>query len=133
MARTDGIEILHAWTRATDASEARIYMEISNERDTDVTLLGGDAVVGGAVTVRAMSYTDGAKPVDIGSFPLKAGSEIDLAPDGLFLEIADLDRALEEGTSFPMHVKLDPIGEIEVIVEVEAEDAGNHSHAGHNH
>ncbi len=131
--RVDGIEILHAWAQATEGSTGRVFMEITNEGDQDVTLLGGDTDIGGAVTLMAMSYSDGAKAVDIGSFPLKAGAEIDLTPDGLFFEIADLAIHLDQGASFEMHVDLDPIGEIEVVVEVEAEDAGNHSHAGHNH
>ena len=133
VARVDGIEILHAWTQATESGEARVFMEISNESDGDVTLLGGDTGIGDRVTVRAMDYTGGAKPVDVGSFPIKAGSEVDLTPDGLFLEIAELDMHLEQGTSFEMHVEFDPIGEIEVVVEVEAKNASNHSHAGHNH
>ena len=131
--RVDGVEILHAWAQATESSVARVFMEITNEGETDLTLVGGDTEIGGPVTVMAMDYSDGAKAVDIGSFPLKAGAEIDLTPDGLFLEIADLDMHLDEGASFEMHVELDPMGEIEVVVEVEAEDARTHSHAGHNH
>ena len=81
----------------------------------------------------AISYSDGGKPVDIGSFPLKARAEIDLTPDGLFLHVADLSQHLDEGMSFDMHIDIDPIGEVEIVVEVEAADAATHSHAGHNH
>lgn len=131
--RVDGIEILHAWAQATEGTTGRVFMEIANESAQSVTILGGDTDIGRAVTLMAMDYSDGAKAVDIGSFPLKAGAEIDLTPDGLFLEIADLAMHLDQGASFKMHIDLDPVGEIEVIVEVEAENASNHSHAGHNH
>lgn len=131
--RVDGLEILHAWAQATEGSEARIFMEIANEGDTDLTIRGGDTDIGGAVSVMAISYADGGKPVDIGTFPLEAGAEIDLTPDGLFLHVADLGQHLEQGMSFDMHVDIDPIGEVEIVVEVEAADATIHSHAGHNH
>ncbi len=131
--RVDGLEILHAWAQATDDHHGRVFMEIANESDVDLILLGGDTEIGGDVVVKAMSYSGGAKAVEIGTFPIKAGTEVDLTPDGLFLEIADLEMHLEEGTSFEMHIDVDPIGEVEIVVEVEAEDASNHSHAGHNH
>ncbi|MEL7105584.1 MAG: copper chaperone PCu(A)C [Pseudomonadota bacterium] len=131
--RVDGLEILHAWAQATEGDEARIFMEIANEGDADLTIMGGDTDIGGAVTVMAISYSDGGKPVDIGTFPLKAGAEIDLTPDGLFLHVSDLSQHLDQGMSFDMHVDIDPIGEVEIVVEVEAADAATHSHAGHNH
>lgn len=131
--RIEGLEILHAWAQATEGDEARIFMEIANEGDTDLTITGGDTEIGGAVTLMAISYSDGGKPVDIGTYPLKAGAEIDLTPDGLFLHVADLSQHLDQGMSFGMHIDIDPIGEVEIVVEVEAADASTHSHAGHNH
>ncbi|MEO1238160.1 MAG: copper chaperone PCu(A)C [Pseudomonadota bacterium] len=131
--RIDGLEILHAWAQATEGDEARIFMEIANEGDTDLTITGGATEIGGTVTLMAINYSDGGTPVDIGSFPLKAGEEIDLTPGGLFFSVADLAQHLDQGMSFDMHLIVDPIGEVDIVVEVEAADAATHSHAGHNH
>ena len=130
----DGVEILHAWTQATDSDHARVFMEIANEGDVDVVLLGGESDIAEHVHLMGLNYgSNGATEQEIEQFPIKAGAEIDLTPDGLFLELDGLSRVLTQGDEFEIHVLFEPIGEIEVHVEVEAAGATQHSHAGHNH
>ncbi|MEL7344051.1 MAG: copper chaperone PCu(A)C [Pseudomonadota bacterium] len=134
LATKGGIEILHAWTNATSGDHARVYMEISSEAEGDVVLIGGESAMAADVHMIGLTYgADGAIEREIEQFPIKAGSEIDLTPDGLFLELHGLTQALAEGDDFELHLFFEPIGEIEVHVEVEAAGAVEHSHAGHNH
>ena len=130
----DGVEILHAWTQATTDDHTRVFMEIANEGAAEVILIGGDSEIAEHVHLVGLTYgTDCATAQEIEQFPIKAGAEIDLTPDGLFLELDGLTKGLAEGDEFEIHVLFEPIGEIEVHVEVEAAGASQHSHAGHNH
>lgn len=134
LAEAEGVRLIHAWTNATRGDVARVFIEIENTSDTDITLTGGDAEIASSVRLMGAPVQAGAtEPVEIGTFPIAAGADITLAPDGLYLELSGLDRRLEEGDEFEMHVELEPIGEVEVNVEVESAGARNHSHAGHNH
>lgn len=134
LSKREGLEILHAWTQATNEDHTRIFMEITNEGSNDVMLLGGESDIAEHVYLMGLSYgTDGANAREIEQFPIKAGAEIDLTPDGLFLELDGLTKILAEGEAFEIHVVFDPIGEIDVHVDVEAAGASQHSHTGHNH
>ena len=61
------------------------------------------------------------------------GTEMELVPTGLYLALDGLTEPLHQGESFEMHVEIEPLGEIESVVEVEAANAKQHSHAGHAH
>ena len=134
LAEAEGVRLIHAWTNATRDDVARVFIEIENTSETDIVLTGGDAEIATSVRLMGAPVQAGATdPVEIGTFPIAAGADITLAPDGLYLELSGLDRRLEEGDEFEMHVDLEPIGEVEINVEVESANARNHSHAGHNH
>ena len=134
LAEAGGVRLIHAWTNATRGDVARVFIEIENTGETEVVLTGGAAGIASSVRLMGAPVQAGATgPVEIGTFPIAAGADITLAPDGLYLELAGLDRRLEQGDDFVMHVELEPIGDVEVRVEVEAANARNHSHAGHNH
>ena len=132
-AEADGVVILHAWTAATDEDHARVYMEIANGNAADIMLLGGSSEVASVIEVHGKAIDGTDKSTAIGAFPIKAGTEFDLDPDGVFLHLDGIKGPLVEGEHFDIVVSFDPIGEIEVEVEIEDEDAAGHSHAGHNH
>ena len=130
----DGVEVLHAWVPATSHDHGRIYMEIANEGAADVVLVKASSDIADEIVLVALDYTaDGAKEKALGAFPIKANAEIDLTPDGLFLEVDGLNKPLNEGDEFEIRLVFDPIGALDVHVEVEAADATQHSHAGHSH
>jgi len=128
------VEILHAWTNAGTGAEARVYMEIANEGDSAVTLTGGHAEIAEAVALMGASIDAGSTDlVAVPEAEIKAGGEIDLTPDGLFLHLTGLSAPLIEGEEFEMMLDIAPLGEVEIHVAIEAEDARQHSHAGHSH
>ncbi len=133
LSELDGVEVLHAWARATDGDEAFVYMEITNTRADEVMLVGGESEIAEEVHLMAIDYVSGGKMVELEELPIPAGGETVLSPEGVFLELHGLMNTLSEGDEFEMHVELAPLGEVEIHVEVEAADAENHSHAGHNH
>lgn len=134
LAAKDGVEVLHAWAPATSHDHARIFMEIANEGAGDVILVRAASEIADEIVLVAIDYTaDGSKEQAIGAFPIKAKTEIDLTPDGLFLEVDGLAQPLNEGDEFEIRLVFEPIGALDVYVEVEAADATQHSHAGHAH
>lgn len=128
------VRVLHAWTTASSNGEARVYLRIENNGADEVTFAGADAGSAGAVTLVGLNYAGGgAEPEPLGAFPIPAGTELDLAPDGLFLLVSGLEKPLAAGDHFDMHIELEPVGEVEIHVEVHPAGTTEHPHAGHSH
>ncbi len=131
LSEADGLRILHAW-----AVEARggheIYMEIQNTGDSTVTLAGGETHDGAALVLMATEVSAQGGAVPIGEIPISGGSDMDLEPGGLYLWLEPAADAAV-GDLFEAHVTLDPVGEIEIEVEIMAPGTRQHPHAGHNH
>ena len=134
LAEAEGVRILHAWTTVTKGDTTRVYLEIQNTGDADLTIVGAGTDIGSSVTLVGLNYSSsGAPPEPLGEFPVPAGSGLDLTPDGLFLLIEGLEETLGEDEGFRLQLELDPVGEIEIHVDVEPEGTKQHPHAGHNH
>ncbi|BDA86211.1 hypothetical protein Sa4125_37530 [Aureimonas sp. SA4125] len=127
------LKIVHAWTRAADAgSDALVFMEIENAGPAD-RLMGGRSARAGSVTVVGLTIVDGdvattaTGPVDV------PPGEIELDPGGLALELRDLGEPLVVGSEMEVILTFERAGDVVIPVEVEAIDARQHSHAGHEH
>ena len=133
LAEAGGLRLLHAWTRATDDDTAHVFVEIANTGDAARTLSGGSAAIAETTTLVGFLMEDGTGTYQpLPGLPVAPGTDLDLTPEGLALQLDGLDAALAEGDSFPMEVHF---GEthIDVTVAVEAAGASQHSHAGHMH
>lgn len=133
-AEIEGVEIIHAWTRATDGDHADVYVEIHNESGQEIMLKGGHAE-GMASEVKLMGapIQAGSAPIMVPEVAIASGVEMDLSPEGVYLHLDGITKALAKGDEFEMELIIAPFGEVEIHVEVEAADATQHSHAGHNH
>ena len=126
------VRVLHAWTTPPENGEVRIYLDIENNGDVGIRLIGAQVQGAGKAVVAGLDFrTEGMPSVEIGAFPVPAGSALQLAPMGPFLLIKGLDPVV--GTSFDIDLEFDPLGQLEVHVDVEAEGTKEHPHAGHNH
>ncbi len=134
LAESGGVRILHAWTTPeTDDGAYRIYLEIENVSGGEITLLGGGTEDGGTAELVGLNFAEGGSTEPLGAFPIPAESELALEPDALFLSLTGLATVLSEGDELDMHLDLEPIGAIEIHVDVEATGTTRHPHAGHNH
>ena len=133
LSEKDGVRILHAWANATDGDHGFLFLEIENQSETEVTLTSAATEMAEAAHLVASPLTAGQDPVEIEALPIPAGSDMALEPGGVAFELHGLTQPLVEGAKFEAMLALTPLGEIEVHVEVEAADATQHSHAGHNH
>lgn len=128
----DGLRVLHAWTNETSDEHAMVYLEIENQRDRDVTLVGAETAIAAEVQVVATDPGTGAH-VPLAEIVIPAGAEMELTPDGIFLELHDLSKPLDHGGAFEIELEFKDGAHVEVHVEVEDADATAHGHAGHSH
>jgi len=134
LSEIDGVRVLHAWTWAHQSGTVDVYLEIENESGADARLVGGDAHdVAEGLDILANPTTAGADPVPLPELIIPAGADLILDENGVFIRLTSFASETEEGDEFEIHLEFAGLGELEVHVEVEAEDAKQHSHAGHNH
>ena len=134
VAELDGLRSVHAWTRAAHKGEdALVFVELQNHSDTPAFFKGGEFDHAASVDLVGFTLKDGNDVyVSIPEMPLKPGQELHLEPKGLALRLNAIEEDFHKGESFEMHLVF-ARGEMEVDVLIEAEDAKQHSHAGHMH
>lgn len=132
LSELDGIRILHGWTTATEEDHAHVYVEIENNRDTAVSLTGAETNLTDQTMFVGAPLNPNDDPVTIPQIDIAAGSEFDLSPETVYIELEELSAPLSEGDEFDIVLVF---GEEEVELHVEVLEAGatQHPHAGHNH
>ncbi|MCD7059843.1 copper chaperone PCu(A)C [Pelagibacterium xiamenense] len=133
VSEANGVRAVHAWTNATHANQALVFVEIENASDAEVMLVGGKAENADSATLVGFALVDG-EPLyaELPGMPVAAGGHVVLGPNGLAIELDGLSEDLHEGESFEMELDFD-FGDLDIVVAVEAADATQHSHAGHQH
>lgn len=133
VAQAGGIRVVHAWSRATDAGEGAVFMDIESLGAGD-RLTGASTELAGAVAIHGAVLADGVPSSEpLGEVEIPAGGEFVLEPEAVFLKLTELKRPLEQGEAFPLELRFAQAGALTVEVQVEAADATAHSHAGHAH
>ncbi len=128
-----GLEILHPWTNATDLGHALLFMELHNEGDAPVEIIGARIDGGPEGRLVGFRLRDGEMIFDpLPPVPVAPGKALLLSPDGLAIRFDGLSERLKEGHHWEVIV-LTSAGELDVEVAIEPEDARMHGHAGHAH
>jgi len=130
---SNGVTALHAWIRATSGKEALLFVEIENGSDKDVRLIGAETPIADSVELVGFQLKDGeADYADLPAVPVRPGKDLILSPNGLALRLNGLKQGFEKGDTFQIELEFDA-GHVDMTVQVEAADATQHSHAGHQH
>ena len=133
VASLGAVRLIHAWSRATEGSEALVFLDIENGGETAVTLEGGESAIAKTVEVVGFQLANGAGSyVGLGALKVAARGRMALAPEQAALRLTGLTAPLHPGETFAMELHLSS-GHVPVTVEIEAADAHQHSHAGHKH
>lgn len=128
-----GLEILHPWTNATDHDHALLFMELHNEGDAPVEIIGARLEGGPDGQLVGFRMKDGEMGFDpLPPIPVAPGKHLDLTPDGLAIFFEGLGAPLEEGHHWEVILRTSA-GELEIEVMIEDEEARAHGHAGHAH
>ncbi len=129
----NGVRAVHAWTRATSESTTLVFVEIENKSDRNVSIVGGHAEWAEKAELVGFQLKDGEPDyVALPAVPVKAGTEMTLAPNGLALRFEGLKMPMEKGSEHEIEIEFD-FGHIEMHMQVEDAGANNHSHVGHQH
>jgi copper(I)-binding protein len=115
------IRIIHPWARATPpgAPTGGAYLALENKGPDD-RLISASTQVSESVEMHSMSMQGNVmqmQKLDKG-IALPAGKTVTFAPGVLHIMLINLKAPLKEGQSFPMHLKFEKAGEINVDVKV---------------
>ena len=119
------IDIGHPYARVTVAGQpiGGGFLKLNN-RGGDDKLLSATAAVSASVEMHTMNMDgDVMRMRQVDAIPLPAGKTVELKPGGYHLMFVGLKAPLKAGEKFPLKLKFEKAGEIEVIVNVEASGA----------
>ena len=129
------IDIGHPFARATAAGQPTGggYLKLVNGGGADDRLLSATAGVSARVELHSMSMEgDVMRMRQVDSIALPAGKTVELKPGGLHIMFIGLKEPLKAGDKFPMKLRFEKAGEVEVMVNVEAPAAAAAA-SGHQH
>ena len=116
------IQIGHPFARATAAGQTTGggFLKLSNTGTAD-TLLSASSPVAARVELHSMRMDgDVMQMRQVDTIALPAGKTIELKPGGWHLMFVGLKAPLKAGAKFPLTLKFEHAGEIEVMVNVDA-------------
>ncbi len=114
------IKIDDAWARPTlgQARNGAAYLTISTTGTAD-RLVAVSAPVAGKAELHSMTMNNNVmqmRPVD--AIQVTPGTEVKLQPGGLHVMLLDLKSPLKLGDKFPLTLKFERGGEVQVQVEI---------------
>ncbi|MCL7944214.1 copper chaperone PCu(A)C [Marinobacter sp. ATCH36] len=139
---TEGkVTIDHPWSRPTPPGVPMGvgYMNITNDGDSDITLISAATARAENVSIHESTMKDGnmsMRPLKDG-LAIPAGETVELKPHGYHLMLEKLKGPLKEGESIPLTVIFDGAETMEVELDVEPLDGGmkmegqGMDHSGH--
>ena len=130
-----GINIGHPYARVTVAGQPTGggYLRLDN-KGRDDKLVSARAAVSASVELHSMSMDgDVMRMRQVDAIALPAGKSVELKPGGFHIMFVGLKAPLKAGDKFPMTLKFERAGEVEVIVNVEAPKAAGNGAAEHKH
>ena len=124
------------WSRALPpvAPTGAAYLSISNHGDTADTLLGAKTEVAGKVEIHEHVHADGVMKMQrVESLTIEPGATVTFAPGSYHLMLFNLARPLAAGDSYPLTLQFANTGEVEVQVNVQADDEPSSAQEEHHH
>jgi copper(I)-binding protein len=116
------IQVRHPWSRATapGAKVAVGYMEIRNTGAQPDRLLAASTPLAQRVEMH-VTQRDGEvmRMRQVTDFEIPARERITLRPGGSHLMLVDITRPLKKGERFPVTLRFERAGELQVEVEVQ--------------
>ena len=117
-----GIEVRHPWSRATapGAKVAVGYMEIRNRGTQPDRLLAASTPLAERVEMHVTQREGEVMRMrQVKDFEIRARERITLRPGGSHLMLVDITRPLQKGERFPVTLRFERAGELQIEVEVQ--------------
>jgi len=120
--KAGSVSIQGPWARATapGAAVGGGFMVLENA-GADDRLVGASSPVSASVELHTMSMENNVMRMrEVPAIDLPAGKRVDLRPGGLHIMFIDLKAPLKVGEPFPVKLRFEKAGEVEVMMSVEA-------------
>jgi hypothetical protein len=129
------LHIDHPFARATPpgARSGGVFLSVENKGAQTDRLLTVSTPAAGTAELHQMVLDAGVMRMRaVAGVDVKPGDRLVLQPGGYHVMLAELKRPLQAGDHFPLTLRFEKAGSIEVSVEVESMAAGAmQPHAGH--
>ena len=129
------IDIGHPYARVTAVGQPTGggYLSLDN-KGRDDRLLSATAAVSASVELHSMSMEgDVMRMRQVDGIALPTGKKVELKPGGFHIMFVGLKAPLKAGDKFPLKLKFEKSGEVEVMVNVEAPNSAADMPAEHKH
>ena len=116
------LKVVHPFARATPpgAKSGGVYMSIENTGDKPDTLVGVSSTVAADVAVHQMQMEGGVMKMSAApAIQIKPHATLALGPGGYHVMLSDLRAPLKVGERFPLQLRFEKAGKIDVSVTVE--------------
>ena len=116
------IQVRHPWARATPpgTTVAAGYLEIRNNGKEADRLLSASTPVAKRVELHVTEHSDHvAKMRQLRAFEVPGRERLTLSPGGAHLMLVDIVQPLKKGERFPLTLRFERAGELQVEVEVQ--------------
>ena len=129
------IDIGHPYARPTAAGQPMGggYLSLDN-KGRDDRLVSATAAIAVSVELHSMSMEgDVMRMRQIDGIALPSGAKVELKPGGYHFMFVGLKAPLKAGDKFPIRLKFEKAGEVEVTVNVEAPKTAGDAAVEHKH
>jgi periplasmic copper chaperone A len=121
------------WARESVTRTGAAYMTLRNNGDQPDRLIGVSSDVAETVQLHSSVTEDGVMQMRaVETVEVPAHGEAVLGPGGVHVMLIGLEGRLEEGKSFPLTLRFEKAGEVEVTATIEdiSYAGGGHDHGG---
>jgi periplasmic copper chaperone A len=120
------------WARESVTRTGAAYMTLRNHGDQPDRLIGVSSDVAETVQLHSSVTEDGVMQMrSVETVEVPAHGEAVLEPGGVHVMLIGLEGPLKEGKSFPLTLRFEKAGEVEVTTTIE--DIGYAGGGGHDH
>lgn len=130
------IKIIHPWARATVPAQkiGAGYMSIQNTGKDADRLVGASTAVAERVEMHVTTVENNvARMREVKGYDVKPGEFVHLAPGGAHLMLVNLKQPLKAGDSFPIKLRFERAGEVDLPMMIEAGGSTPETKAKHGH
>lgn len=131
------LHVDHPWSRALPpvAKTGAAYLAITNHGVQADQLLGADTPAAAKVEMHEHLHADGVmKMQQVKELSIAAGEKLTFKPGGYHLMLFNLKQPLVAGETFPLTLHFAEAGDVEVVVNVQADapaETAEDAHSNH--
>jgi copper(I)-binding protein len=121
------ISVRDAWARSSEGTTATsVYLTIVNRGDEDDVLMEASSPLADRILIERLRIVDmRADRQTMPSIKIPASRVVELKPNDRYLAVKGLKEPLRPGQSFPLVLRFQKSGRIEVTVEATNQELGN--------